>query len=167
VPVTLLLAVKNAVLRGLLAGVEKTQLGAKAVGLVFGQLGVRDEATGAVAQLAQRVPLREAEAKLTGVVEGVLKARAEQRGLRAWVARGVLSAVVVRVQALTLARFRSEDLAHGGIDLLRVRDELVLAADALIVTQVNQQALRLTGLVAFGYLGSALLLGYLVGHVGL
>lgn len=168
VPVTAVLAVKNAVLRGLLAGVEKAALGSKAVRLVFSQLGVRDEAAGgAVVRLAERVPLRDAEAKLTSVIEGLLKSRAEQSGVRAWVARGLMSAVVTRVQSLTLARFRSDDLAHGGVDLVRVRDELAGAVDGLIAKQVKQQALRLTVLVAFAYAAVVLVMGYVVGRVGL
>ena len=85
VVVTGIVALKNAMLRGVLAAVEKVSLGQRAVRLVFTYIGVRDETTqgeraGAVGRLAERVPLRDAEVRLRGAVQGLLKERADKLG---------------------------------------------------------------------------------------
>jgi hypothetical protein len=151
-----LLAVKNAVLRGVLAAVAQLGLGKRAVLLVFSRLGVDDagahgERAGTLGRAAERVPLREAEQQLTQVVLSLLAERSGKSGVRAWVARGLLATVLARVQAFTLARFREDGAQHGGVDLVKVRDELGGSVDGLIATQVLAQLNRLNVVVVAGY----------------
>jgi hypothetical protein len=164
------LAVKNAVLRGVLAAVGQLGLGKRAVLLVFSKLGVDEadahgERAGAVARAAERVPLREAEQRLTGVVLGLLAERSGKTGVRAWVARSLLATVLSRVQAFTLARFREDGAQHGGVDLVKVRDELGSSVDGLIATQVLSQLNRLNVVVVAGYAAFVALLALAVSRL--
>ena len=164
VSVTALLAVKNAVLLGLLAGVEKAALGGRSVRLVFAQLGVAEEGS-TVQALAARIPLGEAEQRLKAAIDGLLLERSQQRGVRAWLARATMEAVFQRVERFTLARFRSDAAAAGGIDLRLVRDELGRSIDGLIAGQVSAQVLRLTMLIAGAYGVGAVVVGLLVSRL--
>jgi len=162
--VTGVLAVKNAVLRALLTAVQQLALGGRVTRLLFERLGVGEasshgERSGTLGRVVERLPLRDAEARLRGAVEGLLVERSEKTGLRAWLARRLLSAAVERVESLTLARLRSDDAAHGGVDLVLVRDELAGAIDGLLVGQLEGHALRLTGLIAGAYAVAAVLIG--------
>jgi hypothetical protein len=163
VAVTGVLAVKNGVLGGLLAAVEKVALGGRAVRLIFGQLGVGDE-TGAVGALVERVPLGDAEARLKAVIERLLAERAAKSGLRAWLARATMAAIFLRVETFTLARFRADASAGGGVDLRLVRDQLGSSIDSLIAGEVRAQLRRLNVLVAGAYAAGAVAVGLLVGH---
>jgi hypothetical protein len=159
--VTFFLALKNAVLRGLVAAVERVTFGARAVKLIFSKLGIDDasESHGGLLGTAERMPLRQAEEKVRGVVMGLLNERAQKSGLRAWLARKIMASVLDRVETLTLARFRSEDAAKGGVDLRVVRDELGASVDGLIARQVTAQANRLTAMVAIAYSVATVLIG--------
>jgi hypothetical protein len=151
VGVTGVLGVKNAVLNGVLGAVQKLQVGARTVGAIFTRLGVSDDAApGAVGRTAQRLPLGQAERRLTEVVEGLLQERAAKTGLRAWLARKLMTSVVTRVQALTLARFRAE-ATQDGVDLLKVRAEFEGSVDALLAAQVEAQLNRLNVFIAGAY----------------
>lgn len=158
--VTAILAVKNAALRGLLHGIEKLNLGGKLFRVVFDQL----EDT-AVDRAQQKLPLEQAEAKLRGAVDKVLGQRAQQKGVRGWLARKLLEAGISRVEAVTLARFRSDQQQHGGVDLQLVRDELGLAIDGLISRQVAAHLNRLNIVIAGLYVVFAVLAGLLVAQL--
>lgn len=152
-----LLAVKNAILRGVLEGVRKLGLGAKTVGAIFSFLGVTEssrhgERGGLVTQTAERVPLRDAEARLRGAAEALLRERSTQSGMGGWLAKKLLSTVVDKVQRLTLAQFHADNSLHGGIDLAKVQAELATSADTLLAAQVEAQAQRLTRVIAVGYM---------------
>jgi hypothetical protein len=150
------LAVKNAVLRGLLEGVRSLGLGAKTVKAMFGLLGVTDNSThgergGRVTQAAERIALRDAEARLRRAAESLLQEPSSQRGARGWLAKKLLGATVEKVERLTLARFRADESAHGGIDLAKVQAELASNVDMLLALQIEAQAQRLTRLIAVAY----------------
>ncbi len=135
--VTGILAVKNAVMRGLLHGIERLGLSAKLLRILFDQIGVTEaseqgERAGAVGRAAERVPLAQAEKRLRGAVEGLLGQRAAKTGVRAWMARKVMAGTLVRVEAVTLTRFREDDAKLGGVDLKLVRDELGAGIDGAI-----------------------------------
>ena len=148
-----LLAVKNAIMRGLLHGLTKLSLGTRVLKLVFGQLGVTESSTqgergGAVSQLVEKLPLREAEARLTGAVKSLLDARAGQTGVRAWLSRKLIVTALTRIEKITLARFRTEDAKTGGVDLLVVRDELAAGIDQTLARGIQAQLNKLNLLVA-------------------
>jgi hypothetical protein len=160
--VTGVLVMKNGMLRGLLAAVERVSIGKKTLSLVFSKLGVdesgaNENRTGLLGT-AERIPLAQAQAKLQTVVQSVLQERAEKTGFRAWISRKLMYALLERVEALTLARFRDENASSGGVNLLKVRDELGGSIDSMIGLQVQSQANRLNMLIAGGYaLGAALI----------
>lgn len=142
--VTGILAVKNAVMRGLLHGLQKLALGKRVLGVLFAKLGVTDDSTqgeraGALGRTVERVPLRDAEARLRGAVNAVLAERAEKTGVRAWLARKLIASAVTRIEAITLARFRSEDAQAGGVDLLVVRDELSTTIDQTLASTISSK----------------------------
>jgi hypothetical protein len=165
------LAVKNAVMRGLLHGLEKLQLGNRVLKLLFNQLGVTENSTqgeraGAIGRTVERLPLREAEARLSGAVKGLLDARAGKTGLRAWMARKLMETTLTRIESITLARFRSEEAKAGGVDLLVVRDELAATIDVTLAkgisASLNKVNLLIAGLYVLFAVAIALVLPALV-----
>jgi hypothetical protein len=154
------LAVKNAVMRGLLHGLQKLALGRRVLGVLFAKLGVTEDGTqgeraGAIVRTIERIPLREAEVRLRGAVNAVLAERAEKTGMRAWLARKLIALAVTRIEAITLARFRSEDAKSGGVDLLIVRDELSKTIDQRLASTVASRLKRLNVGIAGLYLALA------------
>jgi hypothetical protein len=160
VAMTGVLVVKNTVLQGVLEAVRRVGLGERMVRLVFSKLE-----GGSVDRSAQRLPLREAEQKVRAVVDGLLAERAAKPGMRAWVARRLSSAVMERVQTITLARLREDDAAHGGVELTRVGVELAGVVDGLIAKQVGDQLNRLNVLVFAGYVVVTAVLSVLVARL--
>lgn len=151
--VTGILAVKNAIMRGLLHGLQKLQLGSRVLTLLFNQLGVTERSTqgeraGAVGRTVERLPLREAEAKLSGAVNALLAERAAKTGVRAWLARKLVVAALTRIESITLARFRSDDAKSGGVDLLVVRDELADGIDGTLAKGLTGSLNKVNFLVA-------------------
>jgi hypothetical protein len=161
-----LLAVKNAILRGVLEGVRSLGLGAKTVKAIFSLLGVTESSThgergGLVTHAAERIPLRDAEARLRRAAQALLQERSSQSGARGWLAKKLLGATVEKVERLTLARFHADDSGHGGIDLAKVQAELAASADTLLALQIEAQAQRLTRLIAIGYMLTVALIAVL------
>lgn len=169
--VTGMLAVKNAVGRGLLLGLEKLSLGRRVLTLLFNRIGVTDDSAhadraGSAGRLAEKLPLREAEEKLTNAVNGMLAEGAEKGGVRGWMMTKLLNAILTRVQALTLARFRSDANSAGGIDLRVIRDELSGLIDAklasTVASKLNLLNLVIAGVYVLLSLGVAALLPHVV-----
>ena len=163
--VTGILAVKNAVMRGLLHGLEKLALGKRVLGVLFGKLGVTDDSTqgeraGAIGRTVERVPLREAEDRLRGAVNSVLAERAGKTGFRAWIARKLIASAVTRIEAIPLARFRSDDAKAGGVDLLVVRDELSATIDQTLASTISSKLNLLNWAIAGLYVLLAVLIAF-------
>jgi hypothetical protein len=165
--VTGMLAVKNAVGRGLLLGLEKLSLGKRVLTMVFNRIGVTDESdhadrAGAAGRLAEKLPLREAEEKLTNAVNGMLAEGAGKGGVRGWMMTKLLNATLVRVQALTLTRFRSDTNSASGIDLRVIRDELAGVIDgklsSTVASKLNLLNLMIAGVYVLFSITIALLL---------
>ena len=161
--VTGFLAVKNAILRGLLHGLKRLHLGARLLGLLFDRLGVSEgteqgERAGTVGRVVERLPLQQAEAKLRSGVDALLEERAAKRGVRAWLARALSNAALRQVEKVTLARFRTLDAAQGGVDLLVVRDELAATIDGALAQSVAAQLNKVNLLAAGLYVAFAVLL---------
>ena len=141
---------KRAVTAALAAGLNKLGLGRRAMGMIFSRmLNVsEEEAMGergaAVARKMERLPLADAEGRLRAAVEGLLGERAQQRGFRAWLARKIQAAALRRVEAITLVQFRKEEAAHGGVDLILVRDELGGKIDGLAGGAVEAAGRKVT-----------------------
>ncbi len=154
VAVTGMLAVKNAVMSGLVHGLRKLSLGRKVLTLLFNRLGVSDdseqgERAGVAGRVVEKLPLREAEARLTSALDGLLAQRASKPGLRGWLFKKLLHAALTRVAKLTLARFRSGDAKESGVDLLLVRNELSQVVDVKLTHMVTSK-LNLLNFAAAG-----------------
>ncbi len=141
------LAIKRAVARAVLEGLRRRQLGASALGLIFERLLGVSEATaagergGALARTVERLPLADAEKKLRTVVAALLGEAASDDG---WLRRRIRANVLLRVEGLTLQRFRAE--GAGGVDLVKVRDELGARIDAALAARA-ESAMRMVTLV--------------------
>lgn len=160
-----ILAVKNAIMRGLLHGLQKLSLGTRLLKVLFGQLGVTEaseqgDRAGALGRTIEKLPLRDAEQRLSGAVKSLLDARAQQTGLRAWLSRKLMTTVLEKIEKLTLARFRSEDAAHGGVDLLVVRDELATGIDQTLAKGITAQLNKVNLLIAGLYVVFAVLIAF-------
>jgi hypothetical protein len=128
------------------------RLGRSLVRLVFERmLGVAEadelgERGGRIARNLERLPLAQAAQLLNSAVLS-LAGEGEQAG---WLRRKIRARLVEVVRKYTLARFRAEGANHGGIDLLKLKEELEQTVDEALVQKVRG-ALRLwTALVIVG-----------------
>jgi hypothetical protein len=128
------------------------RLGRSLVRLVFERmLGVAEadelgERGGRIARSLERLPLAQAAQLLDSAVLS-LAGEAEQAG---WLRRKIRARLMEVVRKYTLARFRAEGAKHGGIDLLKLKEELEQTVDEALVQKVRG-ALRLwTALVIVG-----------------
>lgn len=153
-----LLAVKRAVTGALAHALVKLGLGERAMRMIFERmLGVHAEMAHGerghhVAQKAERLPLREAEQRLRGVVDSLVAERAAKQGVRAFFARKIRDSALRRVEQITLAEFRKEDASHGGVDLVKVREDLGARIDSLAGDAVGAAAKKVTLLAIGGVL---------------
>lgn len=154
---------KRALGAGVLQIVRGHRLGGRLVTAVFNRvLGVSEEGQagargGAIAQYVERVPLNEAAKRLRFAVIHQIQAAPQGGGVRGFLRRKIEALLLRTIERLTLARFRDEANANGGIDLVKVRDELATSADDLIVDQIKGALLKVTlllslaaGLVSIG-----------------
>jgi hypothetical protein len=150
------LAVQRAVGGALITALGELALGKKLVGALFAQLlRVRETEQHAergvdAARVAERLPLRQAEALLTNAIARSVAASEAARGPGAWLRRRIERALMERVERLTLARFRDADAAEGGVDLVKVRDELAERVDEAAADQVRAMMTRVTLLAVGG-----------------
>jgi len=139
VTVGIVLGAKRAVLSALAHGLGSLRLGGSLVRLVFERMlgtaeeGKLGERGGQMARTMERLPLVQAEERLTSAIRDVL-GDAEQAG---WWARKVQTRLLQAVRKYTLARFREEDAHQGGVDLLKVKDELERTVDDALVRKVR------------------------------
>jgi hypothetical protein len=149
----ILLGGKRAVVMALVHGLHSLQLGQTAVRLVFTRLlgvaesqesGSRD---GAVVLAAERLPLAQAESRLTAAVNHLLAAPAGEGG---WFRRRVQAVLLKTVQRFTLARFREEGGRSGGVDLAKVLGELESRADEMLLRGVKGGLKLWTAVVVLG-----------------
>jgi hypothetical protein len=136
----ILLGGKRAVVMALVHGLRSLQLGQTAVRLVFTRrLGVAESQEsgsrdGALVLVAERLPLAQAESRLTAAVTHLLAAPAGEGG---WFRRRVRGLLLRTVQRLTLARFREEGDRFGGVDLGKVQADLETRADGMLLRGVR------------------------------
>ena len=154
---------KRALGAGVLQIVRAHRLGGRLVTAVFDRLlGMNDQDQagargGAIAQYVERVPLNEAVKRLRFAVIHQVQAAPQGGGVRGFLRRKIEALLLRTIERLTLSRFRDEANAKGGIDLVKVRDELATSADDLIVDRIQGTLLKLTlllslaaGLVSIG-----------------
>jgi hypothetical protein len=170
--ITGMMAVKNAVMRGLLHGLKTLNLGTRLFTMLFDKLGVTEESkkgdrAGALGRAVERIPLQQAEERLSNAVLSVLAERAGKTGFRAWLAGKLISSAVERIQSITLARFRSENAKAGGVDLIVVRDELIVTIDKTLAGMISAQLNKLNFVFATLYVVFAVAIAVLLPRIPL
>jgi hypothetical protein len=165
---TVILASHRAVFSVAKKALVSANIGTTLFGFVFERLlRVSDESThgdrlGTVgATFETRIPLAQAQQRLTKVVSTLTRESHAQTGMSGWLFGKVRSLLLEQVEFFTLARFRKDHQRSGAIDLLQIRDELGQGLDALLVEQIDAANTRftliLTGLASL----AAALLTYL------
>lgn len=143
---------KRAVVTATAHGLAKLRLGRSLVRLVFERmLGVTagsefGERGGKVARGLERLPLAKAEELLSGAVRDVTGDAAQGGRLRRKIQERLLEAV----RKYTLARFREEGAKHGGVDLLKVKEDLEQTVDEALTQKVRHGLCLWTALVIVG-----------------
>lgn len=133
-----IVATKRAVAASLIRGVGELHLGKQTTQWLFAQLlGVDDRAEigargGVVATTIERLPLAQAEQRLAQVVHRAVAPDPAATGVRVWLQRKLVARLLGAIAQVTVTRFRSAAAAAGGIDLIRVRDELAERMDDMI-----------------------------------
>jgi hypothetical protein len=133
-------------------GLASLHLGQWLVRLIFERLlGITaaqeaGERTDRIAGTLEAIPLAQAEAALTSAVQGVVAA--DNQG--GWLRRQVQTRLVELIRKLTLAKFRSEGSAQGGIDLLAVGEGLEQSIDGALEQRISRVTQLWTALVALG-----------------
>lgn len=162
------LATHRAVGAALGHALGELRVGSRLVAALFRQLleVTEDDPHGArgtaVARAAERVPLAQAEQRVRGTVARLLSAPSDGGGLGGRLRRRLEATLMARIETLTLARFRDEDARAGGVDLVKVRDELSAHVDELIADHVRSALTRMTVLVALGACLGAAMIGWIV-----
>ena len=105
---------------------------------------------GAVVQTAERLPLAQAETLLKNTVDQILNAPEAGGGVGGWLRRRLEETLVRKVEALTLARFREDGVATGGVDLTLVRQALAEEVDLRLLKTVDAMLFKLTVLWVLG-----------------
>jgi hypothetical protein len=146
------LGAKRAVVMAVVHGLSTLRLGQSLVHLVFERmLGIAGgeefgERGGRIARGLERLPLAQAEGLLSSAVREVT-GNAEQGG---WMQRKIQGRLLEAVQKYTLARFREEGAKHGGIDVLKVKEEVGRAVDDDLALKVRGGLQLWTALVVVG-----------------
>src|SRR4051812_23946279 len=125
-------AVAEAVAAGVTLGTRRGLVLASAHGIRTLGLG-RSAVRGGFDRLpVERLPLAQAEERLTRAVAGLVAAPPEGGGPGGWLRRRLRDALLRRVQTYTLARFR-RDGAGGGVDPVKTRADLEGRIDDLLL----------------------------------
>ena len=146
-----IVALKSAVLSGLRAGVEKAGLGRRLCDRVFQRLSGTP-----IAAYAERVPLAQAEQYLHGVLGA---SRREDLAGQGFLARKAGERALDMVAKVTLAQFREEGAATGGVNLPRAQQMIGGMIDGYVSRTIGKKVLMLVfllgGLTVVGTLAIA------------
>lgn len=154
-----MLAVKRAVGDAVLYGLQKLRIGDRTTATLFDRLGIHAEDRagargGHIVQGIERIPLVEAEKRLAGAVDFVL--RVQDGAAQGFFQKRIRQTLVTQISKLTLARFRAHDKELPGVDLRRVRVEVAERADTALADAVGgallKTSLLVLGLASFGSL---------------
>jgi hypothetical protein len=165
-----LLAVKRAVLQALRHGAARLQLGQRTFGALFARIvglsgeaaaGAAGERGGAIARTVEKLPLARAEQLLSDAVAGLYK----EGGVSGFFRTRLHAAIVDRVAAITLARFRAEGAQAGGVDLIKVRDELSAKSEELLCGVFDKAMLKLTAIFAVALALGAIVIAEIIARV--
>jgi hypothetical protein len=157
-----MLSIKRAVLTALREGAAAHKLGQRTLDALFGRLfglsggpgGQGQRPAGALAQTAEKLPLGRAEQLAKEAAAGLIREGEKSGFFRARLHR----MLVERIEGLTLARFRAEDNAAGGVDLVKVRDELASTVEQKLLGILDGMMLKFTALICLGFAAGAILI---------
>ncbi|MDY0169536.1 MAG: hypothetical protein RBS80_23540 [Thermoguttaceae bacterium] len=144
---------KRAQVLTLAHGLGSLRLGRSLVRLVFGcmiEAVSNDGAEPGVGRLArglERIPLARAQELLEAAIGSVLGS-GDQRG---WLRQRVRQRLLQMVRKYTLTRFREEAAGRGGIDLVKVKEELEETLDDAVVQKLRKPLRFATALVIVGF----------------
>jgi hypothetical protein len=166
--VGVILAAKRAVAATLVHGLRKSHIGSAAVRLIFDRLlGVAEEGTpgergGWATKTAERLPLAQAEKRLSDAIRHLIHAPSTEGGLTGRVRRRVQARLLGLVHKFTLASFREEDARHGGVDLTKVQGALGERIDNLLAGKLRSGVNLWTILILVGLPIQILALNFVV-----
>lgn len=109
-----------------------------------------ESGVGTLTGCAENLPLNDAEDRLKATVTNVLKAPSDGGGASGFVRRKLLTALVRKIELVTLAEFRSEDQSGSGVDLVLVRDRLGQEIDDRLLGLLRSASKKTTLLFAVG-----------------
>jgi hypothetical protein len=147
-----LLGAKRAVVMAVAQGLGTLRLGRSVVRVVFERMfGIAEgeqfgERGGQIAKGLESLPLAQAAELLSGAVRDVT-GDAKEGG---WIRRKIQALLLEAVRQYTLVRFREEGAKHGGIDLLKVKEELEQTVDKVLVQKVRGGLQLWTALAVVG-----------------
>lgn len=140
---------KRAMAMAMAHGLGVLRLGRSLVRLVFERMLKIDEGAESgergsrIVQSVERLPLGKADELLSRAVRGLTGDIERSR----WFRRTIHAMLLELVRKYTLARFREEGAKHGGVDLLKVKDELEETIDEMLVQKIRS-GLRLWNALA-------------------
>jgi hypothetical protein len=143
---------KRALAMALAHGLGVLRLGRSLVRLIFERmLSVGDEdepgaRRGRITRGLEGLPLAKADDLLTRAVRAVMG----EIGQGGWLRRKLHGRLLEVVRKYTLARFREEGAKHGGVDLVKMRDELEQTIDDSLVQKLRGGLLYPTALAIIG-----------------
>lgn len=149
-----MLGMKRAVGSSLAAAFSNLQLGSRIARVVFARV-LEVEAVDphgdrgvAVARTAERVPLAAAEQRLRAAIDTVLRVR--EGTPVGFFRRRLQKAAVDKVEQYTLAQFREQQAVAGGIDLIKVRDDVATRIDGAVSDALEGALKKTTALFVVG-----------------
>ena len=157
-----MLIVKRTVLSGLRYGIAQLALGQRTVGALFARvLGVSNkeaeqagERGNVLARTVERLPLAQLEAKLRDAASFL---RSDAGGARGFLLGRLHRMLVDKVESLTLTRVRAEGEQAGGIDVIKVRDELAAGVDMKLLGMIDGMMMKVTMLLVLLMAGISVL----------
>ncbi|MFO0579550.1 MAG: hypothetical protein U1A78_36595 [Polyangia bacterium] len=157
-----MLVIKRTVLAALRFGIARLQLGQRTVGALFARaLGVQPadaaqagERGNLLARTVERLPLAQLETKLRDAASFL---RSEAGGARGFLLGRLHRMLVDKVESVTLSRLRAEGEQAGGIDVIKVRDELSAGIESRLLGMVDGMMMKFTVLLVLAMAGIALL----------
>ena len=137
------LGAKSGFVMALVQGLRDLRLGSSMVRMVFDRLlantDVREigDRGNWMTQSLERLPLAQAEQRLSAVISETVNAPPSGKGLTGWFQRMLELKLLRAVERYTLKQFRDEDAKHGGVDLDNVRDHLESQVDEWLVAKLK------------------------------
>jgi hypothetical protein len=160
-----LLAVKRAVVRAALTGVQQGSLGRKVTGAIFGRMRELNPLEDRLERGLARIPLAQAEASLKRAAQAMFEERARRGGARAFVINAVHRRLVRRIERMTLASLRQQGAQTGSIDLELASQVLGAQIEERIIQGFEASLTKMTVTFLAGALAISAAASYGLAHL--